>query len=177
MRAKSNVALVEHVKANRIVGNEHICRAIAVSGDAQITVVGHPGYESMFEDYIRSGKIAYLYPCACGNLGHPTRTCICTTSRIKNFRNTKRYKKAMMNKVVIEVQVPRARAYFDVIDELNEIDEQGRNLLKTAIERFALTYQDVVNILELARSICRHDNDSSLRVRHIAEALNYIKRD
>ncbi len=61
--------------------------------------------------------------------------------------------------------------------EICQIDEAGRKLLKTAIERLSLSARAYDRILNVARTIADMENSATIDNHHIAEAIQYRNLD
>jgi magnesium chelatase family protein len=72
---------------------------------------------------------------------------------------------------------PNALLGAGEIDELCMPDEQGRTLLKQAIERLSLSARAYHRILKVARSIADLADSKNIQTTHIAEAVQYRRMD
>lgn len=59
------------------------------------------------------------------------------------------------------------------IKEFCQIDNQGKALLKNAVNQFQLSARTYHRILKLARTIADLANQSEIQTPHLAEALQY----
>ncbi|HEX7320950.1 MAG TPA: YifB family Mg chelatase-like AAA ATPase [bacterium] len=57
------------------------------------------------------------------------------------------------------------------------IDDESQNLLKTAIEKFGLSARAYDKILKVGRTIADLESSSSIKIQHIAEAIQYRSLD
>ncbi len=86
-----------------------------------------------------------------------------------------------------EIQKERFKSFPDVhcnaqmstrlTREICQIDEAGRKLLKTAIERLSLSARAYDRILKVARTIADMENSPTIDNQHIAEAIQYRNLD
>jgi len=86
-----------------------------------------------------------------------------------------------------EIQKERFKSFPDVhcnaqmstrlTREICQIDEAGRKLLKTAIERLSLSARAYDRILKVARTIADMENSPTIDNHHIAEAIQYRNLD
>ena len=57
------------------------------------------------------------------------------------------------------------------------IDDEARNLLKSAIHQFSLSARAYDRILKVAQTIADLDGSTSIQLHHLAEAVNYRTLD
>jgi magnesium chelatase family protein len=57
------------------------------------------------------------------------------------------------------------------------IDDESQNLLKTAIEKFGLSARAYDKILKVGRTISDLESSASIKIQHIAEAIQYRSLD
>jgi magnesium chelatase family protein len=58
-----------------------------------------------------------------------------------------------------------------------ELNEQGKNLLKRAMEKLSLSARAYDRIIKVARTIADLDNNESIQTEHLAEAIQYRSLD
>lgn len=63
------------------------------------------------------------------------------------------------------------------VKEVCQINEAGKNLLKTAMERLGLSARAYDRILKVARTIADISGSESIKVEHLAEAIQYRSLD
>ncbi|AGA78000.1 YifB family Mg chelatase-like AAA ATPase [Echinicola vietnamensis] len=64
-----------------------------------------------------------------------------------------------------------------MVKEICEINEAGKNLLKTAMERLGLSARAYDRILKVARTIADLSDAENIKVEHLAEAIQYRSLD
>jgi magnesium chelatase family protein len=63
------------------------------------------------------------------------------------------------------------------VKEICQINEAGRALLKTAMERLGLSARAYDRILKVARTIADISGTETIKVEHLAEAIQYRSLD
>ena len=64
-----------------------------------------------------------------------------------------------------------------MIHQYAEPDEEGINLLRTAMERLSLSARAYSRILKVARTIADLDNSPTVKAIHLGEAISYRELD
>lgn len=182
--------MTKEIAWNKIVGNEHIKRAmeVALAGNHSLTVIGNP---ENGEKYIKVvlPKSIFLSPCPCENFGDILRQCTCSVSKLSKYRESKKYRNGMKSDIIIEIVTPRAKEYeypgedfVKVKERISKrfisiayvIDKDAQTLLNTAIEKFGFTMYAVNQIVSVANTIVSLDNYlSTIQPCHMAEAMQY----
>lgn len=63
------------------------------------------------------------------------------------------------------------------INHFCALDEAGKNLLKTAMEKLSLSARAYDRIIKVARTIADIDGTDAIRSEHLAEAIQYRSLD
>ncbi|MCL4150198.1 UNVERIFIED_CONTAM: hypothetical protein GTU68_000526 [Idotea baltica] len=66
-----------------------------------------------------------------------------------------------------------ADAQGDILEQMSELDSEGRDLLIRAAERFSLSARGYHRVLRVARTIADLDGSTDVRKPHIAEAISF----
>jgi magnesium chelatase family protein len=63
------------------------------------------------------------------------------------------------------------------VQQFCQVDESGRNLMRTAMQQMSLSARAYHRVLKLARTIADLAGQESIQVQHLAEALQYRPRE
>lgn len=177
---------------DKIIGNEHVKRAIEVSlaGQHPITVIGDPDNGEEYLERILGDLLTFLPPCPCGNFMNPNKGCYCTVSQTKKYTGSKKYQTALKNPIIVQLHPPTSRDYQikskgesfkDVLNRITLVDfdkkleMEATNLLSTAIQRLNFTAKQVENIKDVANTIALLDSSEIIKTYHLAEAISYLR--
>ena len=64
-----------------------------------------------------------------------------------------------------------------LLQQYATLDEQGLNLLRSAMTRLNLSARAYDRILKVARTICDLEGDTNIKPHHLAEAIGYRNLD
>lgn len=176
---------------DKIIGNEHVKRAMEVSlaGQHPITIIGDPDNGGKYLEIILGNLLTFLPPCPCGNFMNPQKACVCSSSQIRKFKNSVKYRKALQNPIIVQLQTPTSRDYQvkskgeSFIDILNRIslinlnkrlEMEATDLLNIAIQRMNFTLKQVENINFVSKTIALLDNSDIIKAQHISEAVQAV---
>jgi len=162
---------------------------IAVAGNHSITILDCNGlndlYYKAFADIDGdSALLQVIKPCPCGHLTDPQVECICTPISIMEYRNKKEFKADMVvasKRICIQDFSTRlnesAKEVTARIREYKQreykIEPDAKKLLNKAYEKLNIDVMDYIQITKVASTIAGLDNSASVKVEHIAEAIQY----
>ena len=175
----------------------HVKRAmeIAVAGNHSITVIDCNGYDEQYTKAFHDigGEVIHVIkPCPCGNLSHPNRTCVCSFSRIKQYRARVKYQKALQSDIVIESGYIRERDFDTkhnevaaaVLERIRTIVKvepvltpDAQKLFDRAYSALKMNARDRDTALQIAVTIAGLDKGVMIETRYIAEAVQYIYKN
>ena len=156
-----------------------------------------------------------MNPCPCGYYGDPVRECTCSMQTISRYQ--KRISGPLLDRIDINVEVPRVDVDKLTADRLGErseairarveaarevqrerfadtplscnadmgptevrkicrLDEEGRGLVKAAMQQLGMSARAFHRILKLARTIADLAGSKRIETPHLAEAIQYRPR-
>ncbi len=77
----------------------------------------------------------------------------------------------------VEGMHANAQMSANMVRQICEIDEQGRLLIKQAMEKLGLSARAYDRILKVARTIADLDSSENIETSHLAEAIQYRSLD
>lgn len=174
-----------------IKGQECAKRAllVAIAGKHSILLFGSPGCgKSMLRSVARQFGLPDTFEarrCPCGYWNDPRHDCRCTASQIQRHA-------AKLPAAEITVEVPpvparewqsnlRGSTSADWQRQLDgmcavpspDLDEMGRELLRTAASEYGMSGAVLDSILRVAATIAALDQSPQIAISHLAEAINY----
>jgi magnesium chelatase family protein len=175
----------------RLRDNEHVKRAVevALAGKHSLTVIGREGDGDKLLQVIIPHT--FLEPCPCGNHGSPVAACSCSVSKILRYRNTHKFRAALMNTLIaIQLETPRplstgkGEAFAEVMKRVERAqnqppihdsltNESARDLFNRASAAYNFTDHDMYAVKMVAATIAKLDGKLSVEPQHIAEAIQY----
>jgi len=184
----------------KIVGNEHIKRAIEVSlaGQHPITIIGNPDNGEEYFEIILGDLLSFVKQCPCGGFMEYNKECTCTKSKIAKYRTSKEFQKALKNPIIIRLLPPTMFDYQckkegeslgEVLNRItkkidktypalvNENENPSLYLLDIAIEKLSLSLSQVKHIENVSKTIAELDNSDSILPYHLSEAIQYQNID
>ena len=181
----------------KIVGNEHIKRAIEVSlaGQHPITIIGNPDNGEEYFEIILGDLLSFVKQCPCGGFMEYNKECTCTKSKIEKYRTSKEFQKSLKNPIIIRLFPPtmfdyqgkEGESFRDVMNRINRkmdrsypapaLDKPSLYLLNTAIERLGLSLLQVKHIENVRKTIAELANSDTILSHHLSEAIQYQNID
>lgn len=147
--------------------------------------------------------IGAMNPCPCGNLYSLVKECRCKDSEIKSYRNKlsepfldridlfvkmeeaksneRIHSKDLFNIVLDAFKMQKERGQIRLNGKLNDdeiekfciLDDNAKDLLNQAINRFGLSHRGRVKVIKLSRSIADIDKSEIIKRNHLLEALSF----
>ena len=144
-----------------------------------------------------------MNPCPCGNLYSLVKECRCKDSEIKSYRNKlsepfldridlfvkmeeaksneRIHSKDLFNIVLDTFKMQKERGQIRLNGKLNDdeiekfciLDDNAKDLLNQAINRFGLSHRGRVKVIKLSRSIADIDKSEIIKRNHLLEALSF----
>lgn len=181
---------------DEIPGQESVKRAIEIclAGNHSIGIININGYGNEFATWLSNHDISVWVTnkCPCGNYGDIYAECKCSVTKIQQWNQRKEVKQCLHADIIIESVRPRQRDLVSpypcepeqdmmkrverskhVVIKDKALDEQSKYLLKMAIDKLGLSYEDIAIVRKVAETIARLDGLSEIKVQHISEAIQY----
>jgi len=94
------------------------------------------------------------------------------TKRVITARNVQEKRFDERKNVFCNAQMPS-----NMVRQVCDLDEEGRDLLKKAMERLQLSARAYDRILKVARTAADLDGSEKIEIAHLAEAIQYRSLD
>ena len=180
----------------KIVGNEHIKRAIEVSlaGQHPITIIGNPDNGEEYFEIILGDLLSFVKQCPCGGFMEYNKECTCTKSKIEKYRTSKEFQKSLKNPIIIRLFPPtmfdyqckkEGESFGEVLNRIIRkidrtypaLENDSLSILRIAIERLSLSLLQIKHIENVSKTIAELDNSDSILPYHLSEAIQYQNID
>lgn len=141
--------------------------------------------------------IGAMNPCPCGYYGHPEKPCRDTTLQIARYRQ--KISGPLLDRIDMHLDVPpvkyqefvnsnssessntirlrveKAQLYLKelTLPTVQELDSACQNLIKEAIDAYAISVRALQKIIKIALTIAALSEQNSIKEYHLAEAFSY----
>lgn len=160
------------MKLDDIWGNEMAKRAveIALKGHHSIKFIGGNEAELFHDFCIENDLLAFcLTPCPCGNFGDKDKACSCDPLELKKHKQG-------IEKIETALTIYTVRAKR--LGKLPyELDKDSKQFLEQAMKMLKIGQKNILEVLEVAKTISTLDDSKEVKVQHIAEALQYRQKE
>lgn len=106
------------------------------------------------------------------------------TANVKNEKSTEIRQRVIKAREIQSARFEGSKGIYNnammpsqMVKEVCQISEAGRNLLRTAMERLGLSARAYDRILKVSRTIADLAGSSEIRIEHLAEAIQYRSLD
>ncbi len=117
---------------------------------------------------------------------NPLHACICGVSELNKNRNSKKYKKAMTNEILVQLSPPtkynvanqNSESFLDVMKRINNVVNiipkfKESELLNAVISKLGLTLTSIESVKNVSKTIAMLDYSTEIQEYHISEAIQY----
>ncbi|NLY11512.1 MAG: YifB family Mg chelatase-like AAA ATPase [Firmicutes bacterium] len=129
--------------------------------------------------------IATANPCPCGNLGHPSKNCVCQPSDIKRY--TRKLIGPLLDRIdlVAFLKPLKPDEYLSLVNEPTytvtqrtvgidlPLTPEAKTFLSQAVDKLHISARGYYKVIRVAKTIANLDEESEIRPAHLAEALQY----
>ena len=111
--------------------------------------------------------VASMNPCPCGFYGSKEKECTCSPQAIQRYMG--KISGPLLDRIDIQIEVTAVKYC--------KLDKESKAIMQNAVEKLGLSARAHGRILKVARTIADLDEEENIKVKHIAEAIQYRSLD